>query len=33
MSRLLLDPQGKAYAQYILNAKIAVPKSIYSKLA
>lgn len=33
MSSLLLDPQGKAYAQYILNAKIAVPKSIYSKLA
>ena len=32
MSSLLLDPQGKAYAQYILNVKIAVPESIYSKV-
>ena len=33
MSSLLLDPQGKAYAQYILNAKIAIPELIYSKIA
>ncbi len=32
MSSLFLDPQGKAYAQYILNAKIAISESIHRKI-
>ena len=32
MSSLLLDPQGKAYAQNLLDIKISVPDSIYNEV-
>ena len=32
MSSLFLDPQGKAYAQNLLDIKISVPDSIYNEV-
>ena len=32
MSSLLLDPQGKGYAQNFLNIKISVPESVYNEV-
>ena len=32
MTSLNIDPQGKAYAQQILDLKIAVSESIYNKV-
>jgi len=32
MSSLLIDPQGKGYAQNFLNIKISVPESVYNEV-